>query len=212
MKVNILDDHSLLQHKLTQLRKKDTTIEEFRRLIKEVGMLLCYEVTRDLPLKTIKIETPLCEMETSVLCGKEIVVVPILRAGLGMVDGILQVISDASVGHVGMVRDKETLLPHEYCVKLPSDLDKRVILVVDPMLATGGSAVKTIDYIKRVGGENDIRLICLLGASEGVEAVNKAHPDVSIYLGCLDPLLNEKGYIVPGLGDAGDRIFGTVGH
>lgn len=207
MNVKILD-HPLLQHKLTQIRDENASTVKFRQMINEIGGLMTYEVTRDLQLEAIQVKTPVIETVGYEIEGKKMVVVPILRAGLGMVDGILQMIPAARVGHVGIVRDEKTLQPHEYYAKFPEGLDQREVLIVDPMLATGGSAVAAIDAVKKRGGVR-IKLICLVGAPEGVKAVNEAHPDVDIYLVSLDEGLNEKGYIVPGLGDAGDRIFGT---
>jgi len=207
MNVKILD-HPLLQHKLTQIRDENASTVKFRQLINEIGGLMTYEVTRDLSLEEIEIKTPVTETKGYVIEGKKLVVVPILRAGLGMVDGILQMIPAARVGHIGIVRDEETLLPHEYYAKFPEGLAQRDIFIVDPMLATGGSAIAAIDAVKKRGAIR-IKLICLVGAPEGVKAVNDAHPDVNVYLVSLDEGLNEKGYIVPGLGDAGDRIFGT---
>ena len=207
IKVNILD-HPLIQHKLTQIRQKETSTTQFRQLINEIGGLMVYEITRDLPLEQIEIQTPVATTKANVIAGKKMVVVPILRAGLGMVDGILQMIPSARIGHIGIFRDEETLQPVEYFAKFPDGLDQRDIFIVDPMLATGGSAIAAINSIKKRGAKN-IKLVCLVGAPEGVKAVNEAHPDVTIYLASLDEKLNEKGYIVPGLGDAGDRIFGT---
>ena len=207
IKVNILD-HPLIQHKLTQIRQKETSTTQFRQMINEIGGLMVYEITRDLPLEQIEIQTPVATTKANVIAGKKMVVVPILRAGLGMVDGILQMIPSARIGHIGIFRDEETLQPVEYFAKFPDGLDQRDIFIVDPMLATGGSAIAAINSIKKRGAKN-IKLICLVGAPEGVKAVNEAHPDVTIYLASLDEKLNEKGYIVPGLGDAGDRIFGT---
>lgn len=207
MNVKILD-HPLLQHKLTQIRDENASTVKFRQMINEIGGLMTYEVTRDLKLKEVEVKTPVTETKGYAIEGKKMVVVPILRAGLGMVDGILQMIPSARVGHVGIVRDEETLQPHEYYAKFPEGLDQRDIFIVDPMLATGGSAIAAIDAVKKRGATR-IKLICLVGAPEGVVAVNKAHPDVDVYLVSLDKGLNEKGYIVPGLGDAGDRIFGT---
>ena len=207
MNVKILD-HPLLQHKLTQIRDEKASTVKFRQMINEIGGLMTYEVTRDLALEEIVVKTPVTEAKGYVIEGKKMVIVPILRAGLGMVDGILQMIPAARVGHVGVVRDEETLLPHEYYAKFPEGLDQRDIFIVDPMLATGGSAIAAIDAVKKRGAVR-IKLICLVGAPEGVVAINKAHPDVEVYLVALDEGLNEKGYIVPGLGDAGDRIFGT---
>jgi len=207
MNVKILD-HPLLQHKLTQIRDESASTVKFRQMINEIGGLMTYEVTRDLPLKAIGLKTPVTETTGYIIEGKKLVVVPILRAGLGMVDGILQMIPAARIGHIGIVRDEETLQPHEYYAKFPEGLEHRDIFIVDPMLATGGSANAAIDAVKKRGAAR-IKLICLVGAPEGVTAVNEAHPDVEIYLVSLDEGLNEKGYIVPGLGDAGDRIFGT---
>ena len=207
IKVNILD-HPLIQHKLTQIRQKDTPTTQFRQMINEIGGLMVYEITRDLPLEQVEIETPVATTKANVIAGKKMVVVPILRAGLGMVDGILKMIPSARIGHIGIFRDEETLQPVEYFAKFPDELDQRDIYIVDPMLATGGSAIAAINSIKQRGAKN-IKLVCLVGAPEGVKAVNEAHPDVTIYLASLDEKLNDKGYIVPGLGDAGDRIFGT---
>ena len=206
IKVNILD-HPLIQHKLTQIRQKDTPTTQFRQMINEIGGLMVYEITRDLPLEQVEIETPVATTKANVIAGKKMVVVPILRAGLGMVDGILKMIPSARIGHIGIFRDEETLQPVEYFAKFPDELDQRDIFIVDPMLATGGSAIAAINSIKQRGAKN-IKLVCLVGAPEGVKAVNEAHPDVTIYLASLDEKLNDKGYIVPGLGDAGDRIFG----
>ena len=207
IKVNILD-HPLIQHKVTQIRQKDTSTTQVRQIINEIGGLMVYEITRDLPLEQIEIETPVAKTKANVIAGKKMVVVPILRAGLGMVDGILQMIPSARIGHIGIFRDEETLQPVEYFAKFPDGLDQRDIFIVNPMLATGGSAIAAINSIKQRGAKN-IKLVCLVGAPEGVKAINEAHPDVTIYLASLDEKLNEKGYIVPGLGDAGDRIFGT---
>jgi len=207
VKVNILD-HPLIQHKLTQIRRKDTSTTQFRQIINEIGGLMVYEITRDLPLEEVEIQTPVAVAKANVIAGKKMVVVPILRAGLGMVDGILQMIPSARIGHIGIFRDEETLQPVEYFAKFPDGLEQRDIFIVDPMLATGGSAIASINSVKGRGAKN-IKLVCLVGAPEGVKAVNEAHPDVTIYLASLDEKLNEKGYIVPGLGDAGDRIFGT---
>lgn len=207
IKVNILD-HPLIQHKLTQIRQKETSTTQFRQMINEIGGLMVYEITRDLPLEQIEIETPVAKTKANVIAGKKMVVVPILRAGLGMVDGILQMIPSARIGHIGIFRDEETLQPVEYFAKFPDELDQRDIFIVDPMLATGGSAIAAINSIKQRGAKN-IKLVCLVGAPEGVKAINDAHPDVTVYLASLDEKLNEKGYIVPGLGDAGDRLFGT---
>ena len=207
IKVNILD-HPLIQHKLTQIRQKDTSTTQFRQMINEIGGLMVYEITRDLPLEHIEIETPVAKTKANVIAGKKMVVVPILRAGLGMVDGILQMIPSARIGHIGIFRDEETLQPVEYFAKFPDGLGQRDIFIVDPMLATGGSAIAAINSVKQRGAKN-IKLVCLVGAPEGVKAINEVHPDVTVYLASLDEKLNKKGYIVPGLGDAGDRIFGT---
>lgn len=201
-------DHPLIQHKLTYIRSKDTGTKEFRALVEEVSTLMAFEITRDLPLEEITIDTPVTTAKTKVLSGKKIGIIPILRAGLGMVDGMLNLIPAAKVGHVGLYRDPETLQPVEYYLKLPGDIHERELIVVDPMLATGGSASDAIDSLKKRGAEH-IKLMCLLAAPEGVEKVQQDHPDVDIYLGALDERLNEKGYIIPGLGDAGDRLFGT---
>lgn len=191
IKVNILD-HPLIQHKLTQIRQKETSTTQFRQMINEIGGLMVYEITRDLPLEQIEIQTPVATTKANVIAGKKMVVVPILRAGLGMVDGILQMIPSARIGHIGIFRDEETLQPVEYFAKFPDGLDQRDIFIVDPMLATGGSAIAAINSIKKRGAKN-IKLVCLVGAPEGVKAVNEAHPDVTIYLASLDEKLNEKG-------------------
>lgn len=201
-------DHPLIQHKVGLIRKKETGSKEFRELIGEIAMYMCYEATRDLKLTDIEIETPICRTTVKELSGKKLAVVPILRAGLGMVEGMLAMIPAAKVGHIGLYRDPETLKPVEYYCKLPADSNEREVFVVDPMLATGGSAVAAIQMLKDKGVKN-IRFLCIIAAPEGVEAMKKAHPDVDIYIGALDQHLNEHGYIVPGLGDAGDRIFGT---
>ncbi|WP_373893976.1 uracil phosphoribosyltransferase [Virgibacillus natechei] len=206
-KVFVLD-HPLIQHKLTYIRDKNTGTKEFRELVDEVSMLMAFEITRNLPLQETTTETPVKEATTKVLAGKKIGLIPILRAGLGMVDGMLDLIPAAKVGHVGLYRDPETLMPHEYYIKLPSDIAERELIVIDPMLATGGSANDAIHSLKKRGAEN-IRLMCLVAAPEGVEVIKEDHPDVDIYLGAMDEKLDEKGYIVPGLGDAGDRLFGT---
>ena len=201
-------DHPLVQHKLTFLRDKNTGSKEFRALVEELAMLLTYEATRDLPLEKVQTETPVAMATTEVLAGKKLGIVPILRAGLGMVDGMLSLIPAAKVGHVGLYRDPETLKPVDYYCKLPSDIEERDIIIVDPMLATGGSSSAAIGFLKKRGCTH-IRLMCLIAAPEGVERVQKDHPDVDIYVAAMDDHLNEHGYIVPGLGDAGDRIFGT---
>lgn len=201
-------DHPLIQHKLTHVRKKETGTKEFRELVDEIATLMAYEATRDLPLEEIEIETPVAKTKAKVLSGKKIGIVPILRAGIGMVDGILRLIPAAKVGHVGLYRDPETLQPVEYYVKLPADVPEREFIIVDPMLATGGSAIAAIDALKKRGAKHII-FMCLIAAPEGVEALQKAHPDVDIYIAALDEKLDENAYIVPGLGDAGDRLFGT---
>ncbi len=201
-------DHPLIHHKLGIMRRKTTSTKEFRDLVSEVAMLICYEATRKLALADIEIETPLVKTTVKEIAGKKLCIVPILRAGLHMADGILNLIPSAKVGHVGLYRNEETLEPVEYFCKLPSDAAEREIFVVDPMLATGGSAVAAIDILKK-RGITKIHFLCLIAAPEGVERLTKAHPDVEIYIGNLDERLNEKGYILPGLGDAGDRIYGT---
>ena len=201
-------DHPLIQHKTTILRQTTTSNKEFRELVEEITMLMCYEALRDLPLEEVEIETPLTKTKQKMLKGKKMAIVPILRAGLGMVEGMLSLIPSAKVGHIGMYRDEETMIPHEYYCKLPKDIEERLIVVVDPMLATGGSAIDAITQIKSYGGKQ-IKFLCLIAAPEGIEALTKAHPDVEIYCANVDDCLNERCYIVPGLGDAGDRIFGT---
>ncbi|MFE7063666.1 uracil phosphoribosyltransferase [Sutcliffiella halmapala] len=201
-------DHPLIQHKLTYIRDKNTGTKEFRELVDEVASLMAFEITRDLPLEEVEIETPVSISKSNVLSGKKLGIIPILRAGLGMVEGMLKLIPAAKVGHVGLYRDPETLQPVEYYVKLPSDVEERDFIVVDPMLATGGSAVEAINSLKKRGAKN-IKFMCLIASPEGVEVVKEAHPDVDIYIAALDEKLNEKGYIVPGLGDAGDRLYGT---
>lgn len=206
-KVYVLD-HPLIQHKITYIRDKNTGTKEFRELVDEVAMLMAFEITRHLPLQEEMVETPVEKTKSYVLSGKKIGLIPILRAGLGMVDGMLRLLPAARVGHVGLYRDPETLQPVEYYIKLPSDIHERELIVLDPMLATGGSANDAINSLKKRGAKN-IKLMCLVGAPEGVELIKENHPDVDIYLGALDEGLDEKGYIVPGLGDAGDRLFGT---
>lgn len=201
-------DHPLIQHKISYIRREDTGSKDFREMIGEVAALMCYEATRDLKLQDVQIKTPICEMTGKELSGKKMAVVPILRAGIGMVDGILSMIPAAKVGHIGLYRDPETFEPVEYYCKLPADCGERDVFVVDPMLATGGSCVAAIQMLKDKGVKN-IRFMCIIAAPEGVERLQKEHPDVDIYIGALDECLNEHKYIVPGLGDAGDRIFGT---
>ena len=208
MKNVTIFDHPLIQHKTTILRKKSTTNKEFRELVEEITMLMCYESLRDLPLEDVEIETPIKKTTQKMIKGKKLAIVPILRAGLGMVNGMLRLVPSAKVGHIGMYRDEETMQPQEYYCKLPKDIDKRLIVVVDPMLATGGSAIDAISQIKSYGG-NQIKFLCLIAAPEGIKALTEAHPDVQIYCANVDECLNERCYIVPGLGDAGDRIFGT---
>ena len=204
----VVFDHPLIQHKLTIMRKKETGTKEFRELLNEIAMLMIYEVTRDLPTKEVEIETPICKCKTRMLAGKKLGVVPILRAGLGMVDSFVDLIPSAKIGHIGLYRDPETHKPVEYYCKLPDDIGNRVVFVVDPMLATGGSAVAAIDFLKQHGCRNII-MMNIIGCPEGIKAVQEAHPDVEMYLAACDEKLNEYAYIVPGLGDAGDRIFGT---
>ena len=201
-------DHPLIQHKLSLMRDKNTGAKEFRELLEEISMLMVYEVTRDLSTEEAEVETPICTTKTHVLSGKKVGIVPILRAGLGMVDGVLNLIPAAKVGHIGLYRDPETHEPVEYYCKMPPDIAERQVFIVDPMLATGGSAVAAIDFIKKYGCKN-ITLMNIIAAPEGVEAVRTAHPDVDMYVAAVDEKLNENKYIVPGLGDAGDRIFGT---
>lgn len=204
----VVMDHPLIKHKIGYIRREDTGTKDFRQTISEIAMLICYEATRDLPLERIEIQTPICKTTVDHLKGKKMAIVPILRAGLGMVDGMLSLIPAAKVGHIGLYRDPETMQPVEYYCKLPSDCAEREVFVVDPMLATGGSSVAAIDMLKERGCKN-IHLMCIIAAPEGVEVMKKAHPDVNIFIGALDEKLNEHSYIVPGLGDAGDRIFGT---
>ena len=201
-------DHPMIQHKLTIMRKKETGSKDFRELLQEIALLMGYEVTRDLPLMDVEIETPICKTTAKIITGRKLAVVPILRAGLGMVDGIRTLVPVAKVGHIGLYRNEETHKPVVYYCKLPEDVQKRLVIVTDPMLATGGSACDAITMLKERGCHN-IRLMCLVGAPEGIERVQKEHPDVDIYLAAVDEKLNENAYIVPGLGDAGDRIFGT---
>ncbi|MBQ2848817.1 MAG: uracil phosphoribosyltransferase [Clostridia bacterium] len=201
-------DHPLIQHKLTILRNVETASAQFRALVSEIAMLMCYEATRDLPLEEVETQTPLAIAKTKTIAGKKLAFVPILRAGLGMVDGVLALVPSARVGHIGLYRDHETLMPVEYYCKLPADIEEREVIVLDPMLATGGSAIDAITQIKTRKPQK-IKFMCIIAAPEGLEALKTAHPDVDIFVGALDECLNEHGYIVPGLGDAGDRIFGT---
>ena len=201
-------DHPLVQHKISMLRKKTTGTNEFRTLVEEIATLMGYEALRDLPLEDVEVETPIETCMTPMLAGKKLAIVPILRAGLGMVNGVLFLVPSAKIGHIGLYRDEETHEPHEYFCKLPNPIEQRTIVVTDPMLATGGSAVAAIDFIKQHGGKH-IKFMCIIAAPEGVKRLHEAHPDVQIYVGHLDRELNENAYICPGLGDAGDRIFGT---
>ena len=207
-KVHIMN-HPLVAHKLTIMRDENTSVKDFRELVSEIGMLITYEATRDLPLTTKHIKTPICEMDAPTLAGRKFVVVPILRAGLGLVDGVLRMVPSARVGHIGMERDEVTHEPHEYYCKMPKDIDQRICLVVDPMLATGGSAEMAISYL-RERGVKDIRMLCIVAAPEGLKSLTEKDPDVHIYTCAIDDHLNEAAYIVPGLGDAGDRIYGTL--
>ena len=214
-------NHPLIQHKISLMRKKETGSKDFRELASEVATLMCYEATRDLPLKEVTVETPICRCKTKMIAGRKLAIVPILRAGLGMVDGMLTLIPAAKVGHIGLYRDEETAKPIEYFCKLPCDISEREVIVVDPMLATGGSAAEAIGEMKKRGsaidavsmikkhGAANIKFMCIIAAPEGLAAFGKVHPDVKVYVGVLDEKLNDRNYIVPGLGDAGDRIFGT---
>ncbi len=204
----VVMDHPLIRHKIGYIRRKDTGTKDFRQTIGEIANLICYEATRDLKMAEVEVETPICKTMVEELAGKKLAIVPILRAGLGMVDGMLQLIPAAKVGHIGLYRDPETLEPVEYYCKLPADCAQREVFVVDPMLATGGSSVAAIKMLKDKGCKN-IHFMCIIAAPEGIERMQKEHPDVDIYVGALDEKLNDHGYIVPGLGDAGDRIFGT---
>ncbi|MDO5039603.1 uracil phosphoribosyltransferase [Clostridium sp.] len=201
-------NHPLILHKLAFIRSKDTGSKDFRELVSEVSMLMAYEVTRNLPTENVEIETPICKTKCRMLAGKKLAIVPILRAGLGMVDGVLKLIPAAKVGHIGLYRDEETLQPVEYFCKLPQDIAEREIIVVDPMLATGGSAIDALTMLKNKGAKF-LKLMCLISSPEGIKAIKEAHPDVDIFVAEIDEKLNEQGYIVPGLGDAGDRLFGT---
>lgn len=200
--------HPLIQHKISRLRDRETGSKEFRELIEEIAILIAFEATRDLPLCEEKVTTPICETVTKVIAGKKLVIVPILRAGLGMVNGVLSLLPSAKVGHIGLYRNEETLEPVKYYYKVPHSMEERDIIVVDPMLATGGSAVAAIDFLKESGAKS-IKFMCIIAAPEGIKTLCEAHPDVDVYCGIVDEKLNENGYIVPGLGDAGDRIFGT---
>ena len=204
----IITDHPLIQHKVTLIRDKNTPSKEFRELVSEIAMLMCYEATRDLPLKEIEIETPMTVTTSKVISGRKLAFVPILRAGLGMCDGMLALVPAAKVGHIGMYRDPETHTPHEYYCKLPADIEERDVILLDPMLATGGSAIDAVNALKK-RSPRSIKFVCIIAAPEGIEALSAAHPDVQIYAASRDERLNENKYIVPGLGDAGDRIFGT---
>ena len=206
-KVHVFD-HPLIQHKLSVLRDKNTSVKEFREIISEISMLMCYEATRDLPVEEIQVETPVDTATCYQIAGKKLAIVPILRAGLGVVDGMVTLMPNVKVGHIGLFRDPETLEPVKYYFKMPQDISERDVIVVDPMLATGGSAVAAVTFLKEAGARH-IKLMDIIAAPEGVEAMQKAHPDVDIYVAALDDHLNDHGYIVPGLGDAGDRIFGT---
>lgn len=207
MSVHIIE-HPLIQHKLSIIRDKNTSSKDFREVVKEIATLICYEATRDFPLEEVEIETPIATAKCKVLAGKKVVIVPILRAGLGMVDGMLSLVPAAKVGHIGLYRDPETLKPVEYYCKMPSDISERDVIIVDPMLATGGSSVAAIDLVKRYHPRS-IKMMNIIAAPEGIEVVTKAHPEIEIYCAACDERLNEHSYIVPGLGDAGDRIFGT---
>lgn len=204
----VVMEHPLIQHKIGILRKKTTSCKDFRELTREIASLMCYEATRDLELEDVEIETPICTCTAKQLSGKKLAVVPILRAGLGMVDGVLDMIPAARVGHIGLYRDEKTFEPHEYFCKMPADIASREVIIVDPMLATGGSAIAAVDLLKKRDATH-IRFICMIAAPEGVEAFTSVCPDIDLYVGALDERLNENKYIVPGLGDAGDRIFGT---
>jgi uracil phosphoribosyltransferase len=208
MKNVYIMEHPLIQHKISMLRDENTGTNEFRKLVEEIGILMGYEALRDLPTENVTVKTPLETCETPMISGKKLAVVPVLRAGLGMVNSILTLVPSAKVGHIGLYRDPETHEPHEYYCKLPESIDERITVVVDPMLATGGSAVEAVDFIKAKGGKN-IKFMCIIAAPEGVEKFHAAHPDVQLYCGHLDRCLNDHAYICPGLGDAGDRIFGT---
>ncbi len=202
-------DHPLVQHKVTLLRDENTSSKDFRELVGEIATLMCYDATRDLPLKEVEVKTPLAVAKSKVIAGRKLAVVPILRAGLGMVDGMVALMPGARIGHIGLYRDHETLQPVEYYCKLPSDIEERDVIIVDPMLATGGSGIDAVSQIKK-RNPRSIKFLCIIAAPEGLEAFIKAHPDVPVYCAAIDDCLNENGYIMPGLGDAGDRIFGTL--
>jgi uracil phosphoribosyltransferase len=201
-------DHPLIQHKTAMIRDKNTSVKDFRELVREISMLMAYEVTRNLPLKDVEVETPLCTATMKMLKGEDIAIVPILRAGLGMVDGMLELVPNAKVGHIGLYRDPETHMPVEYYCKLPADIENRQVIVVDPMLATGGSAAAAIDFIKDKGAKK-VSFMCLIAAPDGIQVLQDKHPDVDIFIAAKDSHLNDHAYIVPGLGDAGDRLYGT---
>lgn len=202
-------DHPLIQHKISILRNKATDRKTFRELVDEITMFMCYEALRDLPMQEVEVETPLTVTKCNMLKGEDIAVVPILRAGLGMVDGLLNMVPNAAVGHIGLYRDEETLEPHEYYCKLPPKIDRRQVILLDPMLATGGSAVAAVNFIKQRGGKK-IKFMCMIASPIGLKTLHEAHPDVDIFCAHMDECLNERGYIMPGLGDAGDRLFGTL--
>ena len=204
----IVTDHPMICHKVSIIRDKNTPCKDFRELVTEIAMLMCYEATRDLPLEDVEIETPMCKTKAKMIAGRKLAFVPILRAGLGMCDGMLAMVPAAKVGHIGMYRDPETHIPHEYYCKLPADIEERDVILLDPMLATGGSAIDAINSLKKHNPKS-IKFVCIISAPEGIEAVTKAHHDVQIYTASIDERLNENKYIIPGLGDAGDRIFGT---
>ena len=205
----LIMDHPLVKHKITLMRDERTDTKEFRILVREVAMLMGYEAMRDLPTELVSVKTPITETKQPMITHNKVALVPILRAGLGMVDGLLSLVPNAKVGHIGLARDEETHLPYEYYCKLPRNISDMTVVLPDPMLATGGSAIHAVDFIKQKGGRN-IKFMCIIAAPEGLEALQKAHPDIDIFVGCLDEGLNENAYIIPGLGDAGDRIFGTL--
>ncbi|MBP3270684.1 MAG: uracil phosphoribosyltransferase [Ruminococcus sp.] len=205
----VILDHPLIKHKISILRDENTGTKEFRLIVEEIAMLMGYEALRDLPTELVRVKTPVAEAEVPMLSGRKLAIVPILRAGLGMVNGILALVPSAKIGHIGLYRDEVTHEPHEYFCKLPESINERLVILPDPMLATGGSAIQAVDLIKQKGCSN-IKFMCMIAAPEGLKALSEAHPDIDIYVGCLDERLNENAYIVPGLGDAGDRIFGTL--